>query len=78
MRPRGVLYIDPGAGGYGTRQLGFCRDAPSVERPSFLPAGVGQCYGPEDAQELEEALKGLPVVSVGLQWGWQEGRAGEL
>ncbi|MEW5310428.1 MAG: hypothetical protein WDW38_002226 [Sanguina aurantia] len=78
MRPRGVLYVDPGAGGYGTRQLGFCRDAPSAERPSFLPAGVEQRYGVQDAQQMEEALWGLPVVSVGLQWAWREGRAGEL
>lgn len=78
MRPRGVLYVDPGAGGYGTRQLGFCRDAPSAERPSLRPAGVEQRYGVQDAQQMEEALWGLPVVSVGLQWAWREGRAGEL
>ncbi|KXZ43578.1 hypothetical protein GPECTOR_86g371 [Gonium pectorale] len=80
-RPAGVVYLDPGAGGYGTRQLRFPAGALSSQPslPSGVAAGSGVAgveAGETEAGEADAWSLSLPVVAVGLHSEWRGGVAG--
>lgn len=78
LRLVGVVYLDPGSG-YGTRQLTFGHRAPAAGPAPGPIDGQGISSSERSAAAAElSGCSGVPAVSIGLQWPWHDGRAGEV